>query len=80
MDIHEAVKQRIAQLCEENNLSVSRLATISGVPHTTIKSIMYNQSKNTGVATIKKICDGINITIAEFFDTEVFNNLEQEIK
>lgn len=41
---------------------------------------MYNLSKNTGVATIKKICDGVNITIAEFFDTETFNNLEQEIK
>ena len=80
MDIHESIKLRIVQLCEENNLSVSRLATISGVPHTTIKSIMYNQSKNTGVATIKKICDGVNITIAEFFDTEIFNNLEQEIK
>ncbi|MDE5604321.1 MAG: helix-turn-helix transcriptional regulator [Eubacterium sp.] len=80
MGIQDAVKLRILQLCDENNISVCKLATIAGVPHTTIKSIMYNQSKNTGVVTIKKICDGLDITIAEFFDTDVFNSLEQEIK
>ena len=80
MDIHEAAKQIIIELCNERSLTISRLATISGVPHTTIKSILYNQSKNTGISTIKKICDGLEITVAEFFNTELFNNLEQEIK
>lgn len=56
------------------------LSTIFGVPYTTVKSIVYNQSKNPSITTIKKICDGLDITITDFFDTETFRNFEQEIK
>ena len=80
MTIVEATKLRIEELCNERGLNFSRLATISGVPYTTVKSIVYNQSKNPSITTIKKICDGLDITITEFFDTETFRNLEQEIK
>lgn len=80
MNIAEATKQRIMELCYERNITFCKLATISGIPYTTIKSIIYNQSKNPGVTTIKKICDGLDITITEFFDTETFRNLEQEIE
>lgn len=80
MNIAEATKQRIIELCDERNITYCRLATISGIPYTTIKSIIYNQSKNPGITTIKKICDGLDITITEFFDTDTFKNLEQEIK
>ena len=71
MDIAQATKERI-DFC--------RLATISGIPYTTIKSIIYGQSKNPGITTIKKICDGLEISVTDFFDTETFKNLEQEIK
>lgn len=80
MTISEAVKMRIEELCNQEGINFCHLATISGIPYTTIKSIIYNQSKNPGISTIKKICDGLNISITEFFDTEVFRNLEQEIK
>ena len=80
MNIAEATKQRIAQLCDERKISYCKLATISGIPYTTIKSIIYKQSKNPGVATIKKICDGLDMSISEFFDADIFKNLEQEIK
>ena len=80
MNIAEATKQRIMELCYERNITFCKLATISGIPYTTIKSIIYNQSKNPGVTTIKKICDGLDITITDFFDTETFRNLEQEIE
>lgn len=80
MNIAEATKQRIMQLCYDRNITLCKLATISGIPYTTIKSIIYNQSKNPGVTTIKKICDGLDITIIEFFDTDTFKNLEQEIE
>ena len=80
MNMAEATKQRIVELCNERNITFCRLATISGIPYTTIKSIVYNQSKNPGVVTIKKICDGLEISVTDFFDTETFKNLEQEIK
>ena len=80
MNITEAVKKRFEELCYAKNINFCKLASISGVPYTTVKSIFYNQSKNPGIATIKKLCDGLEITITEFFDTEYFINLEQEIK
>ena len=80
MNITEAVKRRFDELCFERNLNFCKLASISGVPYTTVKSLFYNQSKNPTITTIKKLCDGLNITITEFFNTEYFKNLEQEIK
>ena len=80
MDITEAVKKRFGELCNEKGIIFCKLATISGVPYTTVKSILYNQSKNPGIATIKKLCDGLNISIIDFFNTDDFKFLEQEIK
>lgn len=79
MNITDAVKKRFEELCYQRGLNYCKLASISGVPYTTVKSIFYNKSKNPGVATIKKLCDGLGITITEFFDTEYFRNLQQEI-
>lgn len=79
MRITEAVKKRFEELCFERNLNFCKLASISGVPYTTVKSIFYGQSNNPGISTIKKLCDGLNVSITEFFTTEYFENLEQEI-
>ena len=80
MDIAQATKERIEEFGEKKKINFCRLATISGIPYTTIKSIIYGQSKNPGITTIKKICDGLEISVTDFFDTETFKNLEQEIK
>ena len=80
MNITQAVKKRFEELCFGKGLNFCKLASLSGVPYTTVKSIFYDQSKNPGIATIKKLCDGLDITITDFFDTEYFRNLEQEIK
>lgn len=80
MNITDAVKKRFGELCYEHSINFCQLATISGVPYTTVKSIFYGQSKNPGISTIKKLCDGLEITITEFFDTDYFKELEQEIK
>ncbi len=80
MNITQAVKKRFEELCYQRKLNFCQLASMSGVPYTTVKSIFYNQSKNPGISTIKKLCDGLDITITDFFDTEYFRNLEQEIK
>lgn len=80
MTVSEATKLRIEELCNEKGINFCRLATVSGIPYTTVKSIIYSQSKNPGITTIKKICDGLEITISDFFDTDTFRNLEQEIE
>ena len=80
MDLREQVALRIAELCDERNITINGLSYISGVSNSTIKGIFYKRSKNPGIATIKKLCDGFDITLAQFFDTDAFNNLEQEIR
>ena len=80
MTVKEAVAKRIIQLCEENNMAVNALANISGVSPSTIYSMLNEKSQNPGVCSIQKICDGLEITIREFFDNNIFDDIEQEIK
>ena len=76
----EAVRQRIVDLCEERNITFNKLATIGGITQSTINNIVSGRNNSATVSTIKKICDGLEITIGEFFACELFDNLEQEIK
>lgn len=80
MSIYAAVRNRILALLEEKKMSIHRLAIESAVAPSTIKNILYGKSTNPGIVTIKMLCDGFGITLTEFFDTEDFLNLEQEIK
>ena len=80
MDTYTTVKNRILNLCEEKRMTINKLATESGVAPSTIKNILYGKSRNPGIVTLKMLCDGLGITIVDFFSTEEFNNLEQEIK
>lgn len=79
MNMSQAVSKRILELCTKRNITVNKLSTVSGVTQSTVNDIVNLKSKNVGVVTIKKLCDGLDITITEFFDTEYFKNLEQEI-
>ena len=80
MDTYTAVKNRILQLRGEKNMSIHRLAVESAVPPSSIKNILYGKSVNPGIVTLKMLCDGFGVTLTEFFDTEEFRNLEQEIR
>ena len=80
LSIGEAVRLRIIELCNENNITVNKLATISGVTQSTLNNIIGGRNNSTTVSTIKKLCDGLNISIEDFFKSEHFKNLEQEIK
>jgi len=80
MGTYETVKNRILHLCEEKKLTIHRLAIESAIPPSSLKNILYGKSKNPGIVTLKMICDGFGITLTEFFDTEEFRNLEQEIQ
>ena len=79
MNTTEAVAKRILQLCEEKHIAINALANISGVAPSTIYSMLNEKSQNPGVVSIKKICDGLEITVREFFDCEFFDSREQEI-
>ena len=80
MNIGDAVKLRILELCEIHSIMVNKLATVSGITQSTLSNIVSGRNDSTTIATIKKLCDGLEITIQEFFDSDVFSNLEPELK
>ena len=80
MNTKEAVAKRILELCEERNMAVNALATVSGVSPSTIYSMLNEKSQNPGIVSIKKLCDGWNISLREFFDSPIFDDIEQEIR
>lgn len=80
MNTQEAIAARIIQLCKEQGITPNALSNIAAVPQATIKSILNGESQNPGAVTIKKLCDGLEITLGQFFSTPEFDALEQEIK
>lgn len=80
MTTKEAVAQRIINLCNDRNIAINALANLSGVSPSTIYSMLNQKSLNPGVVSIKKICDGLEISVREFFDDPIFDSTEQEIK
>ena len=79
MQIKEAIVQRFQELCQERNIKYNELATLSGVTPSTVYSMMDERRKDVSVITVKKLCDGLGITISQFFDAQIFKILEQEI-
>ena len=80
MRIGEAVRQRIEELCRQQDLTVNKLSNISGVTQSTVNNIVSGRNRNATISTIKKLCDGFGITIQEFFESDLFSDLEQEVK
>lgn len=80
MRTKEAMAQRILELCRERNIAANALANISGVSPSTIYSMLNQKSQNPGVVSIKKLCDGFEITVRQFFDSPLFDETEQQIK
>lgn len=76
----EAVVLRINELCNEKGITINGLANLSAVPPSTVKNIIYGVSKNPGIVTLKMICDGFDITLEDFFNSDIFRNLQQEIE
>lgn len=80
MTMIEYIIHRLLELCSEQGLSINGLARSAGLPPATIKNILNGSSINPGIVTLKKICDGLDISLIEFFDTDEFRKLEQEIR
>ena len=80
MNAKQAVARRIIELCREREIAINALANLSGVSPSTIYSMLNEKSQNPGVVSIKKLCDGLEISLRTFFDSPLFDNLEQEIQ
>ena len=80
MNTKQAVAKRIVELCNERNIAMNALANIAGVSPSTVYSMLNEKSQNPGAVTIKKLCDGLEITLRQFFDSPEFDDLEQEIQ
>ena len=80
LQVQEATVKRIQELCADRNIKINELARSAGMAPSTLKNVIYGGSKNTGIVTIAQICDGLNITVKEFFNSKVFEELEQEIE
>lgn len=80
MNTKNAVADRIIELCNRKNIAINALANIAGISPSTLYSILNEKSQNPGIVTLKKLCDGLEISLYDFFNTETFKTLEQEIK
>ena len=80
MYIGTAVAERIIELCRERDISINRLCTISGVTQSTVNNIVSGRNNSATISTVKKLCDGLDISIQDFFSSTLFQGLEQEIK
>ncbi len=80
MSVKDAVSERFRALCQERNMKINELANLSGVTPSTAYSMMDETRRDVSIVTIKKFCDGLDMTLGEFFSTPEFDNLEQEIR
>ena len=80
MNIGQAVRLRILDLCRERGITVNKLSYMCGITQSTLNNIVSGRNSTTTVSTVKKICDGLEISIQDFFDDKLFENLEQEVK
>lgn len=80
MRIGEAVRLRILELCRGHGITVNKLATLSGITQSTLNNIVSGRNSTTTVSTVQKICDGLEITVLDFFNSPLFNHIEQEIQ
>lgn len=80
MIVKQAVVNRFLQICKDRNIKPNELANISGVTPSTVYSMLDERRKDISIITIKKLCDGLGITLGQFFSTSEFDNLEQEVK
>ena len=80
MNVKDAVVLRLQEICAENNITYNDLANRSGITPSTIYSMMDKSRHDISIITIKKICDGLEITLSDFFDSKIFDELEPELR
>lgn len=79
MGIADMVRARLISLCRERDITVNHMCELSAVPQSTVNNFLNGKTHNLGIITLKKLTDGLNLSITDFFDTEAFRTLDQEI-
>ena len=79
MNVSKAVAKRIRELCDEKNISINKLAIMSGLTQSTLQSIICGKSHNPTILTLVRICDSLDIELKEFFDSNLFNDIDMEL-
>ena len=80
MTIHQAIVLRIREICAENNITLNKLSTQCGITQSTLNNVISGRNKSTTASTIQKICDGVNITVRDFYASTVFDDIEPELR
>lgn len=80
MSVKDAVATRLRAICAQQGIRINELANISGVTPSTVYSLLDTRRRDVSVTTVKKLCDGLDMTLGEFFAAPVFDELEQEIQ
>lgn len=80
MLVKDAVAARFTQLCKERNIKLNKLATLAGITPSTVYSMLDIRRRDISIITIKTLCDGLDLTLGEFFSIPLFDDLEQEVK
>lgn len=78
--VKNAVVQRLKNICADRGIAANELANISGVTPSTVYSLFDERRQNVSITTIKILCDGLDISLGDFFSAPEFDDLEQEIK
>lgn len=79
MTVNEAVQKRILDICKDKNISINKLCILSGVTQSTVNNILSRKNSSPTIITIKRLCDGADMSISEFFDCNLFDNLDDSI-
>ena len=80
MTVKDAVAERFIEICEERKMKYNELATVSGVTPSTVYSLLDKRRREVNISTIKKLCDGLELSLKDFFNSQIFDSLEQEIR
>ena len=80
MTIHQAIVLRIREICAENKITLNKLSTQCGITQSTLNNVISGRNKSTTASTIQKICDGVNITVRDFYASPVFDDIEPELR
>ena len=78
MKINEAISKKILCILNEKNITLNKLSNMCCLTQSTVDSLINGKSKNPKLLTIARICDGLSIKLKDFFDDDVFNDIDRE--
>ena len=78
LTLEQAIRKRIIELAKERNITINKVSTLSGLPHTTLLSFMNNETHNPRISSLLHVCEAFDISLKEFFDNKVFKDVKDE--